>query len=87
MKVPANKARDLLSIPGVVAVQSDTLQHTLTDSTPAFIGATKVWPVLGGSRTAGQGVIVGVLDTGVWPEHPSFADPGIPAPAGGPLRG
>ena len=31
VKVPANKAKDLLSIPGVVAVQSDTLQHTLTD--------------------------------------------------------
>ena len=85
VRVPANKAKDLLAVPGVVAVQADTLQHTLTDATPQFIGATKVWPALGGSHKAGQGVIIGMLDSGVWPEHPSFADPGIRTPAGGPF--
>ena len=85
VKVPANQAKDLLAVPGVVAVQADSLEHTLTDASPQFVGATKVWPSLGGPNRAGQGVIVGVLDSGVWPEHPSFADPGIPAPAGGPF--
>ena len=27
-----------------------------------------------------RGTIVAVLDSGAWPEHPSFADPGLPAP-------
>ena len=27
-------------------------------------------------------VVVGVLDSGIWPEHPSMADPGIDRPAG-----
>lgn len=82
MTVPANKVGELLAVPGVVAVQKDELQQPLTDTTPGFVGATNVWPSLGGQSKAGEGVIVGVLDTGIWPEHPSFQDPGIAKPAG-----
>ena len=85
MTLPANKIRDLLSVQGVVAVQEDALEQPLTDVTPAFLGADQVWPSLGGSVKAGQGIIVGVLDTGVWPEHPSLADHGLAAPPGGPF--
>lgn len=85
VRLPANKAKDLLAVDGVVAVQSDTLEQLQTDSSPRFVGATKVWPSLGGSSTAGNGVLVGVLDSGIWPEHPSLADPGIDPPDGGPF--
>ena len=85
VRLPANKAKDLLAVDGVVAVQSDTLEQLQTDSSPRFVGATKVWPSLGGSSTAGKGVLVGVLDSGIWPEHPSLADPGIDPPDGGPF--
>jgi len=81
-QVPANKIGDLLRVQGVVAVQKDALEHPLDDNT-AFIGATKVWPQLGGSTTAGSNVTVGVIDTGVWPEHPMLSPAGIPAPADG----
>ena len=82
MRVPANRIGDLLGVDGVVAVQKDSLAQPLTDATPAFLGATGVYPQLGGTSTAGEGVIVGVLDTGIWPEHPSFDDPGISHPGG-----
>ncbi|MEU4197463.1 S8 family serine peptidase [Kribbella sp. NPDC026611] len=82
LTVPANKARDLLKLPGVAAVQQDNPQHLLTDSSGTFIGAPTIYNQLGGSANSGKGVIVGILDSGVWPEHPSFADPGnLPAPA------
>lgn len=42
---------------------------------PTFVGAPTVWNQLGGQESAGEGVIVGVLDTGIWPEHPSVSDP------------
>ena len=85
VRLPANQAKDLLAVDGVVAVQSDTLEQLTTDASPEFVGATKVWPALGGSSTAGEGVLVGILDSGIWPEHPSLADPGIDAPDGAPF--
>jgi subtilisin family serine protease len=80
-QVPANTVNALLQVPGVAAVQRDTLEQPQDDNTQ-FIGATAVWPSLGGSTTAGSNVIVGVIDTGVWPEHPMLADHGLPATGG-----
>jgi hypothetical protein len=79
--VPANRLKDVAAISNVAAVQRDAMAKPLTDSSPAFIGATGLYPSLGGTKNAGKGVIFGVLDTGAWPEHPSFADQGnLPAP-------
>ena len=82
LTVPGNEVDELLKLPGVVAVQDDSPEQLLTDSSPAFIGAPTIYGQLGGNANeAGKGAIVGVLDTGAWPEHPSFADPGtLPAP-------
>lgn len=82
MTLPANEVADLLAVDGVVAVQRDALSNVQTDASPAFIGATTAWGGLGGSTKAGEGVIVGVLDTGIWPEHPSYDDNGIDHPGG-----
>jgi len=75
--VPANKIGALLAVDGVVAVQEDSLEQLLTDATPDFIGATEAWSQISDSTTAGEGVVVGVLDSGIWPEHPSLVDNGI----------
>jgi subtilisin family serine protease len=71
--LPANEVDALLAIPDVVAVQQDKLEQLQTDSSGEFIGATTLYPQLGGTARAGAGVIYGVLDSGVWPEHPSLA--------------
>ena len=37
----------------------------------------------GGTKNAGKGVVVGVLDTGIWPENKSFAgDDKVPSVPG-----
>jgi hypothetical protein len=84
-RVPANSIASILALPGVAAVQRDPLNHPLDDNT-AFIGAATVWPKLGGDTRAGSNVVVGVIDTGIWPEHPMLDPTDITAPVGG-LRG
>jgi subtilisin family serine protease len=82
MKLPANQVGKVLGVDGVVAVQRDSLEQPLTDVTPQFLGATNIYPQLGGRARAGQGVTVGILDTGITPQHPSFRDTGLPAAPG-----
>lgn len=89
VSLPANEAKKLVAMKGVAAVQSDTLNKILTDSSNAFIGSPTVWAQEGGQALAGKGVIFADLDTGIWPEHPSLADnPALgtppPAPSGKP---
>src|SRR6185369_16926010 len=67
MQVPSDQVDTLSKLPGVAAVYPDELLHIDTDRTPQFIGAPTVWKALGGQESAGDNVIVGVLDTGVWP--------------------
>jgi uncharacterized repeat protein (TIGR01451 family) len=70
----------IATLPGVVAILPDRLEQPNTEVSPEFIDAPVLWDRLGGQGNAGEGVIVGVLDTGVWPEHPSYTDP---SPVGG----
>lgn len=73
--LPARLVNRLSSLPGVARVSADTLHQPDTDSSPQFIGAPTAWNAQGGQESAGEGIVVGVLDTGIWPEHPSFSDP------------
>jgi hypothetical protein len=72
-RIPANSVADLLKVSGVAAVQNDSLEKPLSDAT-GFIGATAVWPGLGGQDNAASNVVVGIIDTGIWPEHPMLVD-------------
>lgn len=91
---PVSQLDQLRRLPNVVDVINDRIEKIETYRTPTFIGATTAWNRGGGSAFAGEGVIFGVLDSGVWPEHPSFSDPdplgkpyAPPPPAPGNLGG
>ena len=65
-------------LPQVAFVQRSQLRPLLTDRGPEFIGAKAVWD--GGSSSGlpyeGEGEVIGMLDTGINTDHPSFAATG-----------
>jgi hypothetical protein len=70
------EAAALSKTPGVVALERDRASHVDTTSSPQFLGlnaAGGMWSQLGGQAKSGAGVVVGVVDSGIWPENPSFS--------------
>jgi subtilisin family serine protease len=68
---------------GVLAVTEDELRDADTSTTPSFLGLTDaggLWDQLGGptggkkGSGAGENIIIGVVDSGIWPESKSFSD-------------
>lgn len=58
-------------------IERDESRKLHTENSPDFLGLTAgggLWDDLGGAGSAGEDVIVGIIDTGIWPEHPSFSD-------------
>uniref|UniRef100_A0A5B6YUA7 Subtilisin-like protease SDD1 n=1 Tax=Davidia involucrata TaxID=16924 RepID=A0A5B6YUA7_DAVIN len=73
-EVEAMKNKD-----GFVSASPERMFRLQTTHTPRFLGLHQemgFWK----ESNFGKGVIVGVLDTGVLPDHPSFSDEGMPPP-------
>jgi subtilisin family serine protease len=82
-KLTEKQAADLAKQDGVLAVTADELRDADTSSTPTFLGLTNaggLWEQLGGPTGskkgpgAGEGIIIGVVDSGIWPQSKSFTD-------------
>ncbi|KAF5814047.1 putative tripeptidyl-peptidase II [Helianthus annuus] len=61
---------------GHLATFEDQLGQLHTTHTPKFLGLKKhagLWPISG----FGEDMIIGILDTGIWPESESFHDKGM----------
>jgi subtilisin family serine protease len=67
--------QSLKSQTGILKVTPDKKYKLLTTRTPEFLGLDKIASAFP-TTTKSSDVIVGVLDTGVWPESKSFDDTG-----------
>ncbi|MFC4588716.1 S8 family serine peptidase [Sphaerisporangium corydalis] len=92
-KLTAPQAAEMRADPDVVAVTEDKKVSVSTSSTPSFLGLDArggLWDQLGGptgKHGAGEGLVIGVIDSGIWPDARSFAgtdSKGKPFP---PVRG
>ena len=77
-RLTATEVQALRTSPLVVDVFADEARKLETVSTPAFLGlstAGGVWSqTVAGLSLKGEDIIIGVVDSGIWPESPSFAD-------------
>ena len=76
----AEQAAELAAKPGVIGIEADELRKLTATPSTEFLGLGAgadgtggVWDEVGGRDAAGEGVVVGVLDTGIAPENASFA--------------
>src|SRR5262245_12517723 len=79
----AEQAASLKKQTGVLNVTENEMVSVDTASTPSFLGLDApggLWDQLGGPDGtkngvgAGENIVIGDIDSGIWPESPSFSD-------------
>jgi len=79
-RMTASEAATLETNANVMHVWKDEILQLQTDTSPNYVGITE-----GGQAWSkgwvGEDVVIASIDTGLWPEHPSFAD--VPTPKKG----
>ncbi|KAJ4706308.1 Subtilisin-like protease [Melia azedarach] len=75
-----SQAKKLVNAQQIKLVERDRRAKIMTTYTPQFLGLPQgVWTQEGGEKNAGEGIVIGFVDTGINPLHPSFScDPENP---------
>jgi subtilisin family serine protease len=82
LTLPQADTERLRALPGVTDVLPSAEYGIQLDGTPERIGAQALWGA--GLETAGDGIKIGIVDTGVDARHPFFQPAGYAMPAGFP---
>lgn len=72
-KLSKSEAEALAKMDGILSIMPDAVANLHTTRTPAFMGLNEsvgLWP----ASDFGDEVIIGVMDSGIWPERSSFDD-------------
>ncbi|GLJ25928.1 hypothetical protein SUGI_0497040 [Cryptomeria japonica] len=80
-KLSEEEVEEIKNAHGVLQAYPDAIVQLQTTYSPYFLGLDPqksggLWQ----TSKMGEGIIIGVLDVGIWPESPSFHDHGIPSP-------
>lgn len=73
IKLTSAEAKQLKAMPGIATIQREVLRSITTDTGPKHIGAPTLWQgLVNNTGVKGEGITVGILDTGVNTDHESF---------------
>ncbi|KAJ0915036.1 putative tripeptidyl-peptidase II [Helianthus annuus] len=78
-KMSVDQAKAIENLSGVASVRPEGLYQLQTTRSSYFLGLRQdsgLWK----DSNKGKGVIIGVIDSGITPGHPSFNDNGVPTP-------
>ncbi|XVE94923.1 hypothetical protein REPUB_Repub02eG0051700 [Reevesia pubescens] len=76
-RLTPSQVSEIKKSPAHLAIHEESFGKLLTTHSPTFLGlrhSSGLWPV----SSYGEGVIVGLIDSGVWPESENFNDGGMP---------
>ncbi|KAJ3699270.1 hypothetical protein LUZ61_002975 [Rhynchospora tenuis] len=80
-RLTEEEVQELLKHPWCVrAILANNRYKLTTTQTPEFLklrGRGGLWRR---TKNMGEGMIIGIIDTGIWPDHPSFSGRGMPNP-------
>ncbi len=74
VELTEQQAEQLLKLPTVLKVERQISYDMQTDAGPEFIGAKPIWNAQTTQQMSakGEGMIVGIIDSGINTDHPSF---------------
>ncbi len=75
-RLPVANLEEVASLPGVLRMEGDARVESFLDVSVPEIGADRVWAERSFGRPEGEGVIVGIVDTGISLLHGDFHEPG-----------
>ncbi|MFJ6438623.1 S8 family serine peptidase [Streptomyces sp. NPDC091416] len=80
-RLDARQLVRLANTRSVVHIAPDRFHQATDDrNSTDFLGLSGrkgLWKALGGTAEAGKGIVIGDIDTGIWPENPSFDAPAL----------
>ena len=84
IQATADQAAEFRNLPGVARVVPQRKYKPKMSKALELVNASAAWTKVGGQSKAGAGVLIGVIDSGIDPNHPVLKDPSLTAPAGFP---
>jgi minor extracellular serine protease Vpr len=84
VSVGPERLSELRAIPGVLGVMPERVMKKSLNKAVALANGQQAWAQLGGQSSAGKGIKIAILDTGIDITHPAFQDSSLSVPAGFP---